>query len=323
MKTLSSGKLENANFILKSKVNQTADFCACSSENGNILLYSLKENIHQCREYKFPSGIFDFDLLPSVGKSCILASQKDSPIQLRCLDNDNEKVSNSYKIKSHTDAFVPAISLAFSLDGTSFCSGTGRNGKLFVFQTESTNSDNCHEVELNGWKGSINCIKYFPSNQNILAFGSYNQNCIGICDLRNDLLAQTLFSYSGSGVFQVYPIGEHLLVSNSRKNDKIHLWDLRMNEIIISYFRECPDSFQKMYFDVIWTNEWFHLVYGDKNGNVYFRSINDPEKIKSLQIANSPVSSCSVYYGENEFRAFCSVGERFGNESSIHKISLV
>ena len=85
------------------------------------------------------------------------------------------------------------------------------------------------------WKVSINCAKYFNSTPNMVACGSYQNNFIGICDTRsnnNSLQICMHAPQSGNGVFQIQPIGEYLVLSGSRREDFIHLWDLRMQGII-------------------------------------------------------------------------------------------
>ena len=61
MKELAREKLEDGNFILKSKVTLNADYCVCSCENETLQLFSL-ETQSRYLQYKFPSAIFDFDL---------------------------------------------------------------------------------------------------------------------------------------------------------------------------------------------------------------------------------------------------------------------
>ena len=307
---LPTALLERGDFLHKAKIEPSGKYCIATSEANNIYVISLENSLTE--KFLFPNLIFDFDLLPSTTTNCILISSKDCPIQLKNIQTNS--LVNCYMLKNDKEEFLSANTVAFDPTGCEFVAGT--KNSLFSISVET--GKKMQQLFLCDRKISINCAKYFFSCPHMIACGSYMSNFIGICDLRlTDPLQMSLHAPpEGNGIFQVHPIGEHLVLSGSRRENSIHLWDLRMQTIIQSFDRKYPPSYQKMFFETIWTNELFHIVYGDADGNVHLNSMIDNANAECIKIANSPVSNILPFYSEGELRLFCCSGERFSNEQA-------
>lgn len=312
MRLLSTTSLGRDDILHKAKMNFSGEFCVATSETNNIYTISSSESI--IRRFLFPNLIFDFDLLPSATSNFILLSSKDCPIQLRNV-HDNSLVS-SYALRNDKEEFIFANTVAFNSTGNEFVAGT-RNSLFSIF----VEVGKVEKLLPESWKLPVNCSKYFHSSPSTIAFGSYLNNYIGVCDSRaNGLLQMNMHAPpAGNGIFQVQPIGEHLLLSGSRKEDFIHMWDLRMQTIIQSYARQYPSSYQKMYFETVWTSELFHIVYGDANGCMHFNSMIDNANAECIKITDSPVSNAVPFYAAGKLKILCCSGERFSsNEAAVH-----
>lgn len=270
--------------------------CILTTVNANgMLCYELpqdlygKEEIPEDREIsilkpviqiKTIGNIYDFCWNPYMSSynpdTCFwLSSAQNEPIKM--FDAFNGSFKCSYRAYDYADELEAALSVCFSPDGT--CIFGGYKKSINVFTTSVPGRD----YDTISTKQPISCLATNYYECNVLAAGSWNKT-ISLIDTRDYLTIDTLHGHKGGVTFLKYSLnGEHL-VSGSRKDSNLLLWDMRNLSLPLYKFTRRVDNNQKIYFDVSVGGSW--LVSGDTRGLVHLwnlRDLNDDGFPKEIQ----------------------------------------
>lgn len=259
--------------------------CLLTTVNANgMLCYELpqdlygKEEISEEREIsllkpvihiKTVGNIYDFSWYPYMSSydsaTCFwIASSQNEPIKMFDAFNGNFKCS--YRAYDYADELEAALSVCFSPDGTCIYGGYRKGINIFTTTVPGRDYDTIN------LKQPISCVatNYFESN--VLAAGSWNKT-ISLIDTRDFLTIDTLQGHKGGVTFLKYSVnGEHL-ISGSRKDANLLLWDMRNLSLPLYKFTRRVDNNQRVYFDISSGGSW--LASGDTRGLVHIWNLKD------------------------------------------------
>lgn len=270
--------------------------CLLTTVNANgMLCYELpqdlygKDEISQEREItlmkpviqiKSVGNIYDFVWYPFMSSydpaTCFwISSAQNEPIKM--FDAFNGSFKCSYRAYDYADELEAALSVCFSSDGT--CIYGGYKKSINVFTTSVPGRD----YDTISTKQPISCLAMNYYEANVLAAGSWNKS-ISLIDTRDYLTIDTLHGHKGGVTFLKYSAnGEHL-ISGSRKDSNLLMWDMRNLSLPLYKFTRRVDNNQKIYFDVSMGGTW--LASGDTRGLLHLwnlKELNDDGFPKEIQ----------------------------------------
>lgn len=270
--------------------------CILTTVNANgTLCYELpqdlygKEEISEEREInllkpvihvKSVGNIYDFAWYPYMSsynaETCFwVSSAQNEPIKM--FDAFNGSFKCSYRAYDYADELEAALSVCFSPDGT--CIFGGYKKSINIFTTTVPGRDYDTIVT----KQPISCLATNYHENNVLAAGSWNKT-ISLIDTRDFLTIDTLHGHKGGVTFLKYSANGENLISGSRKDSNLLLWDMRNLSLPLYKFSRQVDNNQKIYFDVSVGGTW--LASGDTRGILHLwnlRDLNDDSFPKEIQ----------------------------------------
>lgn len=259
--------------------------CILTTVNANgMLCYELpqdlygKEEISEDREInllkpvihiKSVGNIYDFSWYPYMSsydpETCFwISSAQNEPIKM--FDAFNGGFKCSYRAYDYADELEAALSVCFSSDGT--CIYGGYKKSINVFTTNVPGRD----YDTINLKQPISCLATNYYECNILAAGSWNKT-VSLIDTRDYLIIDTLQGHKGGVTFLKYSVNGEQLISGSRKDANLLLWDMRNLSLPLYKFTRRVDNNQKIYFDISSGGSW--LASGDTRGLVHIWSLKD------------------------------------------------
>lgn len=173
------------------------------------------------------------------------------------------KLRCSYRGYDMVDEVEAALSVTFSIDGSSVIGGYRKSIK--IFRTDLPGRDFASFP----LKTSASCLAVHNSHENTIAIGSWSRT-ICLHDSRSPQL--DIFDRFGNvhagGVTMIKfsPDGQRLY-SGARKDNKLLCWDLRKSNIPLFTMERSVDTNQRIYFDISTYGRW--LASGDTNGIVH------------------------------------------------------
>lgn len=248
-----------------------------------------KEEISEDREInllkpviqiKTVGNIYDFCWFPYMSSfdadTCFwISSAQNEPIKM--FDAFNGSFKCSYRSYDYADELEAALSVCFSHDGTCIFGGYKKSINIFTTAVPGRDYDTINT------KQPISCLATNYYESNVLAAGSWNKT-ISLIDTRDFLTIDTLHGHKGGVTFLKYSAnGEHLM-SGSRKDANLLLWDMRNLSLPLYKFMRRVDNNQKVYFDISIGGTW--AASGDTRGMVHvwnLRDLNDDGFPKEIQ----------------------------------------
>ncbi|CRK98798.1 CLUMA_CG011917, isoform A [Clunio marinus] len=270
--------------------------CILSTINANgMLCYELpqdlygKEEINDDREItlfkpvisiKSVGNIYDFCWYPFMSsydaETCFwISSAQNEPIKM--FDAFNGSFRCSYRAYDYADELEAALSLCFSPDGTCIYGGYKKSIKVFTTSVPGRDYDTINT------KQPISCLAMNYYESNVLAAGSWNKT-ISLIDTRDYLTIDTLHGHKGGVTYLKYSSNGENLISGSRKDSNLLLWDMRNLSLPLYKFMRKVENNQKVYFDISTGGTW--LASGDTRGIVHIwnlRDLNDDGFPKEIQ----------------------------------------
>ena len=259
--------------------------CILTTVNANgMLCYELpqdlygKEEIDEEREItllkpviqiKSIGNIYDFTWYPYMSSydpdTCFwISSTQNEPVKM--FDAFNGGYKCSYRSYDYADELEAALSVCFSPDGTCIYAGCKKSINVF------TTSVPGREYDTIPIKQPISCLATNYYESSVLAAGSWNKS-ITLIDTRDYLTIDTLHGHKGGVTFLKYSAnGEHL-VSGSRKDSNLLLWDMRNLSLPMYKFARRVDNNQKVYFDISVGGTW--MASGDTRGLLHLWNLRD------------------------------------------------
>lgn len=195
-----------------------------------------------------------------------------------------------------------------------------------------------------GLRGTISSLSISPSDNSILAIGTFNKR-FGLIDLSSGSMIHVSSPFSGCGdISQVsfrtrilldsitqfnkikFICGGNYLLTAARKQNRIMCWDMRyLDRPLVSMERK-GDTNQRIFFDVDPYNKY--LSTGDQMGNIIFYSLDNIVKsafseeqslsdqfcdydsaLNVVKISQNTVTSTVFHPTRPDFIAYCG-GER-------------
>lgn len=259
--------------------------CILTTVNANgMLCYELpqdlygKEEISEDRDInllkpvihvKSVGSIYDLTWYPYMSsydaETCFwISSGQNEPIKM--FDAFNGSFKCSYRAYDYADELEAALSVCFSADGTCIYGGYKKSINIFTTSVPGRDYDTI------SIKQPISCLATNYYESTVLAAGSWNKT-ISLIDTRDLLVIDTLHGHKGGVTFLKYSAnGEHL-VSGSRKDSNLLLWDMRNLSLPLYKFTRQVDNNQKVYFDISIGGTW--LASGDTRGLVHLWNLRD------------------------------------------------
>lgn len=192
-----------------------------------------------------------------------ISTSQNEPIKM--FDAFNGAYKCSYRVYDYADELQAALSCQFSKDGTLIFAGMKKS--IAVFDTAVPG----REYDTIPIKQPISSLatSYHDST---LAAGSWSKQ-ITLIDTRDYLTIDTLQGHKQGITFLKYSNNGQQLVSGSRKDSNLLLWDLRNTSLPLYRFQRRVDNNQKIYFDISYNSNW--LVSGDTRGLVHVWNLSD------------------------------------------------
>lgn len=168
------------------------------------------------------------------------------------------------------ERLISPHSLCFSPDGSLIIGGS--HGSLWIFSVDSPGVE-CDQIltRQDDFKqtGIISSISFCPREKDLFATGSYSGS-IALWDMRMFEMTN-VFDVPKKGVTHMtFTNDGKYLLSGSRADDNIYVWDVRMGKKLSSLKRDSSSN-QRMFFDA---NQYI-LVSGNLNGNFTVWNIKD------------------------------------------------
>lgn len=231
-------------------------------------------------QVKTVGNIYDFTWYPHMSSydpaTCFwISSAQNEPIKM--FDAFNGSFKCSFRAYDNVDELEPALSVCFSPDGSCIYGGYKKSIKIFTTAIPGRDYDT---IDI---KQPISCLAENYYESNVLAAGSWNKS-ITLVDTRDFLTIETLHGHKGGVTFLKYSPDGSSLVSGSRKDSNLLLWDMRNLSLPLYKFTRQVDNNQKIYFDVSIGGTW--LASGDTRGLVHLwnlRDLNDDAFPKEIQ----------------------------------------
>ncbi|KAG5682830.1 hypothetical protein PVAND_012154 [Polypedilum vanderplanki] len=217
---------------------------------------------------KTVGNVYDFCWYPHLNsmdpETCFfLASCQNEP--LKCYDAFNGSYKCAYRAYDYADELEAALSCCFSGDGSLIFTGL-RKG-IAIFNTSVPGRD----YDMINLKKPVSCIaaNYY---YNEIAAGSWNKT-ITLIDSRDYLVTDELNGHKQGVTFLKYSTNGEYLISGSRKDSNLLMWDMRNRSLPLYKFSRRVDTNQRVQFDISYNSNW--LVSGDTNGIVHVWGLND------------------------------------------------
>lgn len=270
--------------------------CILTTVNANgMICYELPQDLYGKEEIsvdrdinllkpviqvKTVGNIYDFTWYPHMSSydpaTCFwISSAQNEPIKM--FDAFNGSFKCSFRAYDHVDELEPALSVCFSPDGSCIYGGYKKSIKIFTTIIPGRDYDT---IDI---KQPISCLALNYYESNVLAAGSWNKT-ISLIDTRDFLTIETLHGHKGGVTFLKYSPDGGSLISGSRKDSNLLLWDMRNLSLPLYKFTRQVDNNQKIYFDVSIGGTW--LTSGDTRGLVHLwnlRDLNDDAFPKEIQ----------------------------------------
>lgn len=216
-----------------------------------------------------------------------IATRQHEPIQM--WDAFNGSLRGSYRGYDAVDEVVAALCITFSINGAHIIGGYKKSIKIFNTIIPGRDYTN---IPINF---TASCLAVNNQQENLLALGSWNSN-IYLYDMRSanveNINQLQNGHYCGVTSLKFTQDGD-LLISGSRKENKLLIWDLKMLKSPLHILNRTVSTNQRIYFDISKNGKW--LISGDTTGCVHLwdlksNSSNNTLKgfkvIKCLKIIN-------------------------------------
>ncbi|OAV96126.1 hypothetical protein PTTG_02147 [Puccinia triticina 1-1 BBBD Race 1] len=240
---------------------------------------------------------FPYSSSTDPSRYCFVAAVKDHPIHL--LDASDGRIRASYPIVDHRERMVAPHSMLFSDDGTTLFAGYESAIEIFDVSRSGEAGERYKTISSrkskDGQKGIISALALDPSQQGLLAAGSYSGQ-IALHDTKSSEIAPALVfnTTETTGVTQVkfHPQNDQVMFSASRKSNQILCWDLRYGATTFHSFNRPGRTNQKIQFDTDWAGT--NLITGATDGKIRFYSLMDVNQpAQEFQIHSDTIGSAS------------------------------
>lgn len=219
-------------------------------------------------QIKSAANIYDYCWNPLLNstdpETCyFIATAQNEPIKL--YDAFNGSYRSSYRAYDYADELDAALAVCFSPDGSLIYGGMKKG--IVIFNTAVPGRD----YDTIPLKQTTSCIatNYYSSE---IAVGSWNKT-ISLIDSRDYLVTDTLPGHKQGITYLKFSSNGEYLVSGSRKDSNLLMWDMRNRSLPLYRFTRRVDTNQKIQFDVSYGSNW--LISGDTRGIVHVFSLFD------------------------------------------------
>lgn len=241
--------------------------------------------------------VYDYCWYPYMSTSdpatCVFASStRDHPIHL--WDAVSGQLRCTYRAYDAMDEIAAALSISFNSTGTKLFAGY--NKFLRVFDVHRPGRDFKQYSLAKGSdcpSGIVSSIAFSPSENGLLAIGSYSQTTAVYAEDNMELLyvlhgqvggvTQVLFSKDGNYIY-----------TGGRKDPYILCWDIRNTAgIIYKLYRSAEHTNQRISFDIEPCGR--HLGTGGQDGLVHIYDLQSGQWTAGFQAASDTVSGFSFH----------------------------
>ncbi|CAM6118527.1 unnamed protein product [Calypogeia fissa] len=255
---------------------------------------SPEDSFRSSLTFQEGESVYDYCWYPNMNASdpgsCVFATtSRDHPVHL--WDAMTGELRCTYRAFDAMDEITAAYSMCFNPAGTKlYC---GYKKLLRVFDTSRPGREFSQHSTLtdakDGQAGIISCLAFNPSNEGLLAAGSYNRTTA----LYSEDTLEMLFVLHGQqgGVTQVmFSKDGNFLYTGARKDPDILCWDVRNTvSTVYKLQRVTADTNQRITFDI--APNGGHLATGGQDGLVHIYDLQTGAWVNSFQAALDTVNS--------------------------------
>lgn len=215
---------------------------------------------------------------------CLLASIRDHPLQL--IDAITGKNRASYCIMDHRERMIAPLGLTFNCDVTKIYAGYENMIEVFDVTQPGMSGEKFSttpsRASAAGQKGLISALAFSPDASGMFAAGSYAESIALYDDKSNQIICFLEGSDNMEAVGAItqllFSADGRQLISASRKDDCLRVWDIRGNVgHVLAKIPRAGDTNQRISFDI--NHSRGIIISGDVDGNVMASSL--PEAIES------------------------------------------
>lgn len=285
-------ELAKATFVNKSSQHYTKGVvfspdgtCLLSVVNSTgMLCYELPQDLYQKDEIdaereitlmkpviqiETKGNLYDFQWYPFMSsydpETCFwISSSQNEPIKM--FDAFTGSYKCSFRAYDNVDELEAALSVCFSGDGQCIYGGYKKSIKIFTTTVPG------RDYDIIPTRQPISCLATSFYDTSVLAAGSWNKSIL-LIDTRDCLTIDTLQGHRGGVTFLKYSSNGEYLLSGSRKDSNLLMWDMRNLSLPLYKFTRRVDTNQRIFFDISVGCQW--LVSGDTRGIVHAWNLKD------------------------------------------------
>uniref|UniRef100_A0A7S3E9X9 Anaphase-promoting complex subunit 4 WD40 domain-containing protein n=1 Tax=Rhodosorus marinus TaxID=101924 RepID=A0A7S3E9X9_9RHOD len=287
-----------------------------SGEGGYVELYETQRmtSLEPAVKLSESESVRDVAWYPLMNSwdpgTCVFATCcKDTPVHL--WDAYSGSLRATYRCFDRMDEICAPYSVSFPKSGEKlYC---GFEALIRVFDISSPGRDfieisTGQKSKHRGLRGVLSTISWMPGESNLLLVGSFSGS-VGVFDPRTMQKAGPIavLGCNSTGVTDICgsPDGNTIFVAGRRDN-VIHIWDIRNPDSEISPFGRLSDSNQRIGIDI--DRSGTYLYSGDRSGCLRRFDLKATELWEPAQCADDCLSDVSVH---PEGNIFCTIyGER-------------
>lgn len=241
--------------------------------------------------------VYDYCWYPYMSASdpatCVFASStRDHPIHL--WDAVSGQLRCSYRAYDAMDEITAALSISFNSLGTKLFAGYNKSMRVFDVHRPGRDFKEYSLAKGNDCpSGIVSSIAFSPTDNGLLAIGSYSQTTAVYAEDNMELLyvlhgqlggvTQVLFSKDGNYIY-----------TGGRKDPYILCWDIRNTAgIIYKLYRSSENTNQRISFDIEPSGR--HLGTGGQDGLIHIYDLQSGQWTAGFQAASDTTSGFSFH----------------------------
>ncbi|CCI50487.1 unnamed protein product [Albugo candida] len=272
-------------------------------------------NAHSVLQIKEPGSTNDMKWYPHMNSAypstcCFLTTSKDQPIHL--WDAYSGQLRASFRAFDHLDELTSATSITFNPTADKIYAGFERMIRVFDLSRPSRDFESRPLAKTKkakqGQRGLISSIHFNPDHSKMYAAGSFH-GTTGLYAEDSGEELMTLCTHEGRGITQVrFSYDGNLLFTAARRDGRIHCWDIRQTNDILTTFHRKADTNQRIAFDLHCGGRY--LISGSQDGRALLFDIQKGVQVSEKMRLSDAINGVSFFQDNCPLRiALCS-GQR-------------
>ncbi|KAL0583482.1 hypothetical protein ABG067_006600 [Albugo candida] len=218
----------------------------------------------------------------------------------------------SFRAFDHLDELTSATSITFNPTADKIYAGFERMIRVFDLSRPSRDFESRPLAKTKkakqGQRGLISSIHFNPDHSKMYAAGSFH-GTTGLYAEDSGEELMTLCTHEGRGITQVrFSYDGNLLFTAARRDGRIHCWDIRQTNDILTTFHRKADTNQRIAFDLHCGGRY--LISGSQDGRALLFDIQKGVQVSEKMRLSDAINGVSFFQDNCPLRiALCS-GQR-------------